>query len=121
MLSLAFPMDIIGKGQTLTDTPTYLRRAQAADYVRSRWGIPCSQAHLNKLASLGGGPVFRRAGRWPLYIAADLDAWAEVKITGPVQKAPADQIANERDERAMTEASPSELAIGSTSEIGGNR
>ncbi|MGZ3489663.1 MAG: hypothetical protein ACXVBY_22710, partial [Isosphaeraceae bacterium] len=66
--------------------PLYLRRAQAADYVRCRWGFPCSQGYLNKLASVGGGPVFRRAGRWPIYIAADLDAWAQSKITGPLKK-----------------------------------
>jgi hypothetical protein len=65
----------------------YLRRAQAATYIKSRWGIPCSHAYLHKLASIGGGPEFRRAGRWPLYREADLDAWALSRITGPLRKA----------------------------------
>ena len=67
--------------------PPYLRRAQAAHYVRQRWGLPCSHAHLHKLTSVGGGPVFHRAGRWPLYSKADLDNWAKAKISGPMQKA----------------------------------
>jgi hypothetical protein len=65
----------------------YLRRAQAATYIKSRWGIPGSHAYLHKLASIGGGPEFHRAGRWPLYREADLDAWAQSRITGPVRKA----------------------------------
>jgi hypothetical protein len=67
--------------------PVYLRRAQAAEYVREHWGIPCSYGYLHKLASVGGGPIFHRAGKWPLYLEADLDAWATSRITGPHQKA----------------------------------
>jgi hypothetical protein len=39
------------------------------------------------LGSVGGGPIFRKAGKWPLYIEADLDAWALSRISGPVLKA----------------------------------
>jgi hypothetical protein len=67
--------------------PNYVRRSQAASYITSRWGIPCSHGLLHKLASVGGGPEFRRAGRWPLYSEADLDSWAQSRITGPVRKA----------------------------------
>ena len=65
----------------------YLRRDQAAQYVRSQYGFPCSTALLHKLASLGGGPVYRRANRVPLYARDDLDAWAEARISGPLRKA----------------------------------
>jgi hypothetical protein len=59
-----------------------LRRNQAAEYVRNKYGLPCSSSWLAKLASLGGGPAFRKASRFPLYDEADLDTWAQSKI-GP--------------------------------------
>jgi hypothetical protein len=65
----------------------YLRRAEAAEYVRAHWGIPCSRGLLDKLASVGGGPLFRRANRVPLYRVEDLDAWADARISGPMRKA----------------------------------
>ncbi len=72
-----------GKIGTTMDTQTYLRRDDAADYVRTRWGLPCSKAWLAKLAVVGDGPVFRKAGRFPLYLRADLDAWAESRVGAP--------------------------------------
>jgi hypothetical protein len=45
----------------------YLRRKAAAEYLRGRWGIPCSEKTLAKLACIGGGPVYRLCGRTPLY------------------------------------------------------
>jgi hypothetical protein len=39
---------------------------------------------------MGGGPVFHKLdNRWVLYAEADLDAWAEGRISGPLQKAKA--------------------------------
>ena len=69
-------------------TPTsysqrYLRRADAASYVRETWGLPCSTRWLAKLAVIGGGPLFRKAGRFPIYLHADLDNWAESRIGAP--------------------------------------
>jgi hypothetical protein len=58
----------------------YLRRKDAAQYVRETWGLPCSKAWLAKLAVIGGGPIFRKAGKTPLYAPADLDTWAEGRI-----------------------------------------
>ena len=60
----------------------YLRRIEAAEYVAATWGFPCSPKTLAKLAVIGGGPAFRKAGRIPLYAEADLDAWARTKL-GP--------------------------------------
>lgn len=59
-----------------------LRRDQAAEYVRTNYGFPCTRSWLAKLASLGGGPAFRKVSRFPLYDEADLDTWAQSKI-GP--------------------------------------
>jgi hypothetical protein len=63
--------------------PLYLRRADAARYVRERWGAPCSASWLAKLAVVGGGPQFRKIGRFPVYTRTDLDAWIEAKISAP--------------------------------------
>lgn len=71
---------------TTSNTPTqprYLRRPDAAAYVRDTYGFPCSRQWLAKLAVIGGGPVFRKAGRVPLYAPADLDTWATGRISGP--------------------------------------
>jgi hypothetical protein len=63
----------------------FLRRADAAAYVTDRYGFPCSRQWLAKLAVVGGGPVFRKAGRYPIYDPADLDRWATARI-GPAQR-----------------------------------
>ena len=64
-------------------TVRYLRRTDAAEYVRNRYGFPCSTQWLAKLAVVGGGPVFRKAGRTPLYLPTDLDDWATARIGAP--------------------------------------
>lgn len=66
-----------------TPTAHYFRRAIAAHYVRETWGLPCSSKWLAKLAVTGGGPVYRKAGRFPVYTAAELDAWAESRLGSP--------------------------------------
>ena len=58
------------------------RRDAAAEYISTTWGIPCSPKTLAKIAVIGGGPEFRKAGRIPLYPEDGLDAWARRKI-GP--------------------------------------
>jgi hypothetical protein len=63
----------------------FLRRADAAMYVAQRYGFPCSRQWLAKLAVVGGGPSFRKAGRYPVYDPADLDRWAQSRI-GPPQR-----------------------------------
>src|SRR6266481_9860917 len=65
--------------------PAYLRRRAAAEYLRQRWGVPCSEKTLAKLACVGGGPAYQRFGRTPLYIHADLDEFARAKIGKPVR------------------------------------
>jgi hypothetical protein len=61
----------------------YLRRADAAEYVRLTWGLPCSPKWLAKLAVIGGGPLYQKAGRFPIYAPSDLDVWAQGRIGAP--------------------------------------
>jgi hypothetical protein len=61
------------------------RRSTAAAYVTDSYGIPCSPKTLAKLAVVGGGPAFRKAGRIPLYAQADLDEWAQAKLSRRVR------------------------------------
>jgi hypothetical protein len=50
----------------------FLRRSDAATYITERYGFPCSRQWLAKLAVIGGGPVFRKAGRYPVYEPNDI-------------------------------------------------
>lgn len=61
----------------------YLSRTEAAQYIQSRYGFPCSRQWLAKLAVLGGGPIFRKAGRNPIYAPVELDDWAMARIGEP--------------------------------------
>ena len=61
-----------------------LRRGEAAAYIRDRYRLPCADRYLAKLAVTGGGPKFRKASRWPIYDIADLDAWAQSRISQKV-------------------------------------
>jgi hypothetical protein len=71
-------------------SPLYLRRDRAARHIREHWGLPCSPRWLAKLAVVGGGPIYRKAGRTPIYAPADLDAWAQSRIGAP-QKSTSDR------------------------------
>jgi hypothetical protein len=58
----------------------FLRRADAARYIREAYGIPCVATTLAKYACTGGGPPFRKAGKFPIYSRADVDAWARQRL-----------------------------------------
>jgi len=67
----------------------YLRRAQAAEYLRKKYGFG-SEKSLAKIACVSSaGPKFCKAGRIVLYEPASLDEWAKAKI-GPPQKSTSD-------------------------------
>ena len=57
-----------------------MRRAEAARYIREAHSIPCAPATLAKYACIGGGPAFRKAGKFPIYSRDDLDAWANRRL-----------------------------------------
>jgi hypothetical protein len=65
----------------MTTLKPLLRRRQAAQYLRDKWGIPCAEKTLAKLAVVGGGPPFRIFGRVPLYDPETLDAWVGSKLS----------------------------------------
>jgi hypothetical protein len=58
-----------------------LTRREASEYLIANW-FPVSRNTLAKLATIGGGPIFSKAGRVPLYAEEDLDQYAREKI-GP--------------------------------------
>lgn len=61
----------------------FLSRAQAADYIQSRYGLPAAKSTLGKLASLGGGPVYRLFCGRAVYTPSDLDLWVKEKLSAP--------------------------------------
>ncbi len=60
----------------------YLSRAASAKFL-SDVGFPTSPRTLEKLAHLGGGPVYRKFGRRTIYAPADLITWAEGRASLP--------------------------------------
>ena len=67
----------------MSDRPR-LRRSEVPAYLMDKHGIPIALATLNKMATVGGGPAMRYAGRIPLYDVSDLDQWASQRLSGPV-------------------------------------
>ncbi len=63
-------------------TSKYTSRKAASAYLFEVWGLKRSPNYLAKLAVIGGGPAFRKAGRDPLYTTEDLDNWA-AELIGP--------------------------------------
>lgn len=63
---------------------TYLSRKEASTFL-SALGLFIAPSTLAKLASVGGGPVFRRFGRQVKYLPRDLVSWAEDRLSGPVR------------------------------------
>lgn len=61
----------------------FLTRKQAAEYV-TRQGLRFAASTLGKFACIGGGPLFRKFGRTPVYLAEDLDAWILSRLSGPM-------------------------------------
>jgi hypothetical protein len=70
--------------RTAQPEPLYLSRADAAAYLAKKFGFPCSEQTLAKLAVKSEGPQFKRAkGRFAIYPVASLDAWAVTQIAEP--------------------------------------
>jgi hypothetical protein len=60
----------------------YLTRIEAAEYLTRR-GLKISPNTLQKFVTVGGGPTYRIWGHRALYTPADLDAYAEGKLSAP--------------------------------------
>jgi hypothetical protein len=63
----------------------FLRRKAASDYLHETHGLDRAPSTLAKLAVIGGGPIFQRIGRVPLYATHDLDEWVESKLSPPMR------------------------------------
>lgn len=61
-----------------------LRRADASAYLLEQHGVTLSPSTLAKLAVLGGGPAFRKDGRYPLYDVTELDRFAAARLGEPM-------------------------------------
>ena len=66
-------------------THRFLRRKAASDYLHEAHGLERAPSTLAKLAVIGGGPIFRRIGRVPLYATDDLDKWVASKLSAPMR------------------------------------
>jgi hypothetical protein len=60
----------------------YLTRAEAAAYLTER-GLPISKNTLQKMATVGGGPPYQLFGNKAVTTPAQLDTWAEAKLSAP--------------------------------------
>ncbi len=58
----------------------FMRRPEASRYLQERYGLYTPDT-LAKLASIGGGPRFRKLGRIPLYDPDDLDEWVMSRMS----------------------------------------
>lgn len=64
------------------NTTHYLSRAQAADYLTAR-GFKTAKQTLAKLAVVGGGPMYQTFGSRVVYSPAELDTWANMRLSQP--------------------------------------
>ena len=69
------------KTQVLPATGSFLSRAAASAYLGKNNAIRASVPTLDKYACLGGGPKYRKVGRYPVYALEDLDAWARERTS----------------------------------------
>ena len=60
----------------------YFTRKEAEGYLAER-GVRYSWRTLQKLATTGGGPVYRLCGGRALYLTADLDRWLDERMSPP--------------------------------------
>ncbi len=73
------------KPESPTSSPNLMRRRDAAQYLKSRYGFGAVKT-LARLAVTGGGPAMIYGGRrLPLYSPEELDAWARAKLSAPVR------------------------------------
>ena len=61
----------------------YLDRREAAVYLTKKRGLTISWRTLQKMATVGGGPVYRIFGNRAVYTEDDLDGWADSKLSTP--------------------------------------
>ena len=60
----------------------FLTRDESAKYLTER-GLPVSRNTLQKWATTGGGPIYRRFGNRAVYTETDLNKWIDKKLSAP--------------------------------------
>ena len=65
----------------LDHLPTALSRREASEYLERKHGVKLAPATLATLACLGTGPPFRKDGRRPIYAPAELDRYADQRLS----------------------------------------
>lgn len=66
----------------------YLNRAEAAEYVTAR-GLRITKNTLAKMATTGGGPVYRYFGHRTAYLEPDLESWINERLSSPMRSSSA--------------------------------
>lgn len=74
----------------------FLRRKAASKYLNDVHGVTRAPSTLAKYAVIGGGPVFQRMGRDPVYTPAGLDDWVASQLSGPMRST-SQKLFNERE------------------------
>jgi hypothetical protein len=69
---------------TVPDNPDALLRRQPTAAALTAAGFQTSPKTLATLATRGGGPRFRKYGRYPVYRWGDALAWAKSRLSAPV-------------------------------------
>jgi len=77
-------------------TSRLLRRKAASEYLHEAHGWNCAHSTLAKYAVIGGGPAFRRIGRFPYYTPEHLDEWVASKLSGLMRSTSDEASANAR-------------------------
>ncbi len=88
-----------------SESEPLLSRKEAAEVLRAV-GYRVAPATLAKLASVGGGPPFRKFGGAPVYGRRDLLAWANGRLTAP-RRSTAERDAERTGEPQLAAAAPS--------------
>jgi hypothetical protein len=63
------------------ETDRRLSRREAAEFLSER-GYRVAPTTLAKYATVGGGPIFEKFGRRPLYLPSDLLDWVSLRCSG---------------------------------------
>lgn len=76
-------METLRQKSQAINTERYMSREEAADYINSL-GLPITKGTLQKYATTGGGPVYRRFGKRAVYMVSDVNDWAIKKVSSPM-------------------------------------
>jgi hypothetical protein len=69
----------------LPNDPDALLRRNRCAAALTEAGYPTALATLATKATRGGGPPFRKFGRWPLYRWGDALDWARGRLSEPMR------------------------------------